>query len=540
MRIRRLIAAIIAIGALALFAVGLLGFDRLHAFLSAGAGHSVTAGYVETFRMRAILCAAVALAIAVAAWIRKLPPHRPTAIEMPPPLAWIIVAIGAAARIPLLLVPPRYDEAFTVTELVRHGPAFFLMRYTAANNHVFHTLLVWIVRAAAGERIWALRLPAFAAGIGVLVATYVLARRLSDETVALLATGLAAAASPLVEYSAQARGYTIVTLAFLLLFILEDEILAGIVLAIGAWTIPTMIYAVAAWALWTVVTQRAWRRIIGVMAIGGALTFLLYLPILVVSGLDTITANGNTLSVPYRVLVQALPPTFVEMAHLWSLSFPLPLAILLAVAAAIAAIRRVPEALPLTCAAVAIATMLIITRKVPFSRVWIFVMPLYLIAAASPAGFWRQKRFAAVAAVAVTALLSFNAWRVTGRDDFYEDPALGDAPAIAQRIRALPLDARVLVTTPLDAPFLFYAPERIIQDRFDSDPAEVRAEVLRTPHMYFVASTRAREPMAMYDKLHLPYTLEVVDRFPHAILFALRMPEQFFTTATPTSRSSSR
>jgi hypothetical protein len=523
MRTRRTLAVAIAVGGLALLVIGVFGFDRLHAFLSAGAGHSVTAGYVDRFRMRALICAFVSLAIAAVAWFRELPPHRPLSIASPSPLAWLIIAIGAAARLPLLFIAPRYDEAFTINEFVRHGPAFFLLRYTAANNHVFHTLLVWIVRVAAGDRLWALRLPAFIAGIGVLVATYALARRLGDETTALVATALAAAASPLVEYSSQARGYTILTLAFLLLYLIDDELLAGIALALGAWTIPTMIYAAAAWAVWAIVTQRAWRRVVNVSAIGGALAFLLYLPILVVTGTDSITSNGNTLSVPYHVLVKALPATFVDLAQQWSLSFTVPLAIVLAAAAVIAMIRRAPAALPFACAVAAIAVLLLITRKVPFPRVWIFVMPLFLIAAASAFTFLRR-RSAHFAIAAAAAVLAFNAWRVTNRFDFYEDPAMADAPAVARSIDALPADARVLVTTPLDAPFVFCAPGRIIQDRFDSDPAAVRAEVLRTARLYFVASTDASDPMAMYRALHLPHSLAVVQRFPHAVLYALRLP----------------
>src|SRR5947209_4225856 len=432
MRTRRTLAVAVAAGGLALLITGLLGLDRLHAFLSAGAGHSVTAGYVERFRMRTLICAFVSLMIAAAAWFRELPPRRPLSIAAPSPLAWLIIAIGAAARLPLLFVPPRYDEAFTINEFVRHGPAFFLLRYTAANNHVFHTLLVWIMRLAAGDRLWALRLPAFIAGIAVLAATYALARRLGDETIALAATALAAAASPLVEYSSQARGYTILTLAFLLLYLIDDELLAGMALALGAWTIPTMMYAAAAWAAWTVATQRAWRRVVTVGAIGGALAFLLYLPMLVVTGTDSITSNGNTLSVPYSVLAKALPATFVELARQWSLGFTIPLAIVLAAAAVIAIVRRAPAALPFACAAAAIAILLLITRKVPFPRVWLFVMPLFLIAAASAFAFLRH----------------------------------------------------------------------------------------RGAHIGIAAA--AADPLAMYRALHLPYSLAVRQRFPHAVLYELR------------------
>jgi len=504
---RRLAAAAIAIAAIALLAVGLLPADRLHGFLSAGAGHSVTAGYVDAFRLRAIVCAMVAMAIAVATWRIPLPSPAREAWHSPGIVFWIIVAIGAAARIALLPLPPRYDEAFTVTEFVRHGPLSFLILYKFPNNHVFHTLLVWLVSLVAGDRMWALRLPAFIAGIGVLFATYALARKWKDENTALIATALAAVASPLVEYSAQARGYTMLTLAFLLLLLLDS----AIALALGMWTIPTMIYAAATWG---VLRIKAWRSAIA----GGAITFLLYLPMIVTSGVATFTENGVTRAVDLPTFARELPRMIADLARQWSFSFTMPLAIAIAIAALIAVIRRAPAAMPFAASIAVILPMLLLTRRVPFARVWIFVMPLYLIAAVSTIGDLVPKRASWILPV-VTALLAWNAVRAASRPDFYEDPAMGDVPAIAAKIRTLPPDARVLVTTPLDASFELYAPGRIVQDRFDSDPVAVRAAIMAAPRRYFVGS------LDEYRRLQLPFTPTPVARFPHATLFELRSPQ---------------
>ena len=124
----------------------------------------------------------------------------------------------------------------------------------------------------------------------------------------------------------------------------------------------------------------------------------------------------------------------------------------------------------------------------------------------------------------LAAVLAWNAVRVTQRDDFYEDPAMRDVPEVARFVRTLPADARVLVTSPLDAPFRFYVPERVIEDRFDSDPAAVRRAVVAAPRRYFVASTRPGG-MAMFADLRLPYRLVEVARFPRAVVFELRSPQ---------------
>lgn len=519
---RRLLAAAPFLLSLALFGLALTPAPRLHAFLSARAGHSVTEVYVERVHVRALVCGAIALLIACGVLLIRTPAQQPQTRDWSiGPIPAAIIAIGAVARALLLRGPPHYDEVFTVTEFASHSPLFFVTRYTHTNNHVFHTLLVWIVRAVAGQRLWAVRIPALVGGMVVLYAVYLLARRLSGETAGLLALALAAGATPLVEYSAQARGYTILTAIFLLLYLVDDDRLRAILIALGAWTVPTMLYAAAAWALWSLATERNWRRLSFVAAASGALTFVLYLPIIVVTGTNSITANGNTLSVSYPELFRQLPPTFVQMASEWSLSFTLGIAIFLGVAAIVAVVRRVPGGLPLGCAMAAIVVLLLVMRKVPFARVWLFVLPLAIIAAAATIASMVPRLPRAVPLL-IAVVVAANAVRLTARDTFVDDPAMYDVATVSDAIRTLPPGARVLVTTPLDAPLAFYLPpDRIIQDRFDSDPAAVRDAVLTAPQRYFAASNRPIS-MSMYASLHLPLRPVPVRRFRHTTLFELR------------------
>ena len=516
---RRVAAIFIALAALALLGVALV--PDLHAFLSRGAGHSVTWGYVSDFRQRAIVCGIVTLLIAFAAWRFRLEcgnaSCRSHSARAATGVAALQMIIGAAIRIAFLPLPPRYDEAFTVTEFVMRSPANFLIHYRFANNHVFHTLLAWLVRVITGPQMWAMRLPAFGAGLGVLAATYALARRLKDEKTALVATALAAVASPLVEYSAQARGYTLVTLAFLLMFLFASELLAAIALALGAWTVPTMIYAAGAWAL----AQKSWRRAVTVGVAGAAMAFLLYAPMIVTSGVATFTESGITRPVGLPQFPRALGTMLADLWTSWNVSFPLPVAIVIALAALVAILRRTPAAMPLLMAIAAIAPMMIVLRRVPYARVFLFVLPLYLIAAASALADVMPDRFRQVILVVATLLLGWNTIRSIHRWSFYEDPAMGDVPAIAKWIRALPPDARVLVSTPLDAPYRLYAGARIIEDRFDSDPAAVRAAIVAAPRRYFVASTSAYG-MEKFDALHLPYEARAIARYPHSVVFELR------------------
>jgi hypothetical protein len=494
----------------------------LQPFLSAQAGHAVQEATVHAVRLRAVVCGAIVVLIAILAWRIKRQERRPSIkFTRPSRMVLLIMLIGVAVRVILLFGPPHYDEAFTIVEFAWKSPFFFLSRYLFPNNHVFQTLLVWCVRAVAGDRLWALRLPAFVAGVAVLPATYLLARRVAGERAAAIATALAAAATPLVEYSAQARGYTIVALVFLLLFLIDDDRARAVLIAVGAWTIPTMLFAAAAWAAWMAITERAWRRIAVVATASAAIAFLLYVPILVISGPASMIANGNVRSVTYDLdeLGHELPLSFLGTWQRWSYSFTFAGGVVLSIAAAAAIVRRRPSGVLLGSALVAVGTMLLLMRKVPFPRVWIFILPLYLIAAADSLALLPRPD---VAAAAMALLFSANALRVTSRDDFIDHPGLRDASAIAAVVRALPADARVLVMPPLDAAVRLYTAgaAAFVEYPFESDAEAVRASLASARRRYFIAT--AQGGLEAYEQLGLPYTLVPLTRFPHAVLYELR------------------
>lgn len=519
----RLAAATLAA---ALFALALLPRAQAHALLDPLAGHALHDQSIAAVQRRAAVCGGIALLIAAAAPLLLRLERGTLPRERISKSAIVIIAVGVVVRVILLFGPPHYDECYTVTDLVWKSPLFFLSRYPVPNNHVFQTLLVWCVWLVAGNRLWALRLPAFLCGIAILPATYLLARRAAGERAALLATALAAGATPLIEYSAQARGYTLVTLAFLLLFLIDDDRVRALLVALGAWTMPTMLFAAAAWALWMAVAQRAWRRIAAVAAASAALTFLLYLPILVFSSPASITSNGTvqSLSFGYRDLLRELPRSFADGWQRWSVSFTLPFAIVAGCAALVAMARRRPAGILLATAIVAIVPLLLLTQTAPFSRIWTMVLPLYLIAAADTFAVVPRAHYAAAAIAVLTAA---NALRCTSRESFIDDPELRDVARIDAAIRALPADACVFVTPPLDSPIRLYhagAPQRIVAYPFLDDAVSTRAALAAARHRYFAGNPRGSD-LGGYLELALPYALVPAVRFPHAVLYELQVED---------------
>ena len=111
----------------------------------------------------------------------------------------------------------RVDEAMSFIEFASKPLALGVSYYPAPNNHLFHTVLEHLSFVIFGEHEWALRLPAFLAGVLLIPAAYITARIHYGRNSGLIAATLVAVSSTLILYSTNARGYTLVCLFFLLL-----------------------------------------------------------------------------------------------------------------------------------------------------------------------------------------------------------------------------------------------------------------------------------------------------------------------------------
>lgn len=281
-----------------------------------------------------------------------------------------MVAAGAALRLVHLDQPIRYDEAVTFLEYVVRPLGRALALYDLPNNHLFHTFLAHLSVSAFGDGPAALRLPAFAAGVLVPPAVYLAGRVVHGRDAGLAAAALAAASPALVLFSANARGYSLVVLAFLALVppaatLLRRRspvawLLLATVAALGAWTMPTMLYPAGAVAAWLLVAAagpvgRGARRVAAEGALGAVAGFL------------------------------------AGVARQWAHGVPTPVVLLLALGAVAEGIARtravlaggrgrhrgVPALFPVGVAWSVV--LLAATRRVPVPRVWLFLLPAFLV-----------------------------------------------------------------------------------------------------------------------------------------------------------------
>jgi hypothetical protein len=462
----------------------------------------------------------------------------------------LILVIGAALRISLLNQPLRYDEAVTFVGYASRPLSTALSDYSAPNNHLFHTLLVHLTTLFGTQyREWLVRLPAFLAGLAIIPATYVLGAKLYQREAGLLAAAVTAASAPLIEYSTNARGYSLVTLFFLLLWLVNIELilqpkrrswlLFSIIAALGFYTIPTMLYGFGIVVVWLAASMLVrYRRIAvlrGLVAATGltlALTFLLYLPVFLNSGVEAVVGNQFIAPLAWNSFLTELPKSLVITWETWNsyLPAPLPIVLLVGVLGSVFLHRRIARyPIPIIpVVLVCCAVMLVVQRVAPYPRVWLFLLPLYAIcAAAGWVALVRLKRtWAAVLAVVLCLLLSINLPIDTSINFLDEAGVEDDAEDIALYIKGLDLAERgTIQVLPPSETLQFYFRKhglswRLFALSVNAFDAETVLVLVNTPEYTLERLTRLlQEYGADFSGYSSP---ELVQTFPFVEIYRLR------------------
>jgi hypothetical protein len=418
----------------------------------------------------------------------RAPAVTPEPVDRAELLALVVITVlGAICRVAALRQPMRYDEAAAWADFIGRSWWTILSQYPTPNNHVFFSLLAKATASLAPLQPWAIRLPALLPGIAIVPATWAVGRRLADRSTALLGAALAAGSMPLVLYSANARGHSIVVLGGLTLVLLGDRLRARpawlvgwiafvLVAALGLWTAPNMIYSIGAVSLWLALgaltgegrrrgdSRALLARVVAADVAALALAWVLYLPIIRVAGLGAILANKLVRPVPWPQFARLLPPFLYELAITWTAPLP-PVAALLLFGLALAGIPRARRDGPSFALAVIASclALFLFSHAHPFVRVWLFFVPLFLLAVARglvrlvarwPLPVRTGAAWPSVALAALVATVALTTRAAEGTDDTGRFAAAPEVTRVlAPQLR--PGD-RVLATIPLNGPLLWY------------------------------------------------------------------------------------
>lgn len=424
----------------------------------------------------------------------------------------LITAIAVACRLAALGQPMRYDESITWALFVGRPWSTIVSAYQFPNNHVLHSLLAKLVVSAVPWAPWALRLPAFLAGVAIVPLTWLVGRRVADRGTALLGAALAAVSTTLVLYSTNARGYSLIVMLFLVMLLVADRIRRGtarygwallaLLGALGLYTIPVMLYPLGVVLTWLVLdvrnlpaAERVRRMALAAMAGASALALaaVLYLPIIRSAGLSALTGNKFVSASPWIQFAFDLPKFFAEMLGTWASPLPWWCAFVLPALALLGLRRLAPSRAP----SLALATLawcgalLFLTHRVPFVRVWLFVVPLFLLAVGRGViHVWRDtvghrrptwKLDPVLVAGAVVVVLGAEALHsrpaLSSADTGVFQPAREVATLIAPRLQS---GDRVLAVIPANGPLLYYFAERGL------DTASLTAPIAKSRRAFLV------------------------------------------------------
>jgi hypothetical protein len=411
------LALLVALGALGLLALSLVPPSALAARLLGVAGESRSGSYTQELyaqlgdRLRlaggGLLTAAVLLVPLRASLtemllravhdVRSRPALRIPRIVSVEVGLLMVLALGL--RLAFLGQPMRYDEAITYNEFASRPLYYGLSFYPEPNNHLLNTLLVYVSSQVLGGEPWALRLPALVAGVLLAPATYALGWLLRGRAAGLLAASLVASSSYLIEYSTNARGYSMQALAFAVAFCLAiwaarwgsatALLLAAVCATLGFWAVPTMLYGVAVIGAWLArealagVRRLTWSVVLVTALLVGLLTFALYLPVIVVSGPERLVGNRFVEPLGAPELARDLATSLRRTWAFWNRDLPAAVTWLLLAGVAWdtwEAVRR--RCVPLALLATGPCLLLVLVQRVaPFERVWLFLLPLYFVLA---------------------------------------------------------------------------------------------------------------------------------------------------------------
>lgn len=316
----------------------------------------------------------------------------------------LVCALGLVLRAIHLDVPMRYDETVTYGSYASQGWEHVTTHYEHPNNHVLHTLLVSWLTGWLGNAPVVIRLPAFLAGCLLIPGAAWVGHRLHGREAGLIAAAVVATSPVLVEFSTNARGYTLVALSVLLAVGAGTRLLdrgGGIwwvVLVasgvIGLYTVPTMAVAWTGITLWLAVGLvrvggSPWTRarnlipLIGANAAVAALSAALYWGIVSNHGLEALTRNRFVVAEPLGTFLLDGPWALAAVLAHWARGVP-PVLVALGAGSVVAGLYlgRRSTRLPALFGALLLGALLVMLTKRNWGepRIWLWMAPLLAVA----------------------------------------------------------------------------------------------------------------------------------------------------------------
>ncbi len=295
-----------------------------------------------------------------------------------------------------LHIPVNYDEAWTFLNFTEKSPIASLCYYPVPNNHVLHSLITNATRhLPIVDPLTKLRLSSIVINLLLWLLAFRFVQRWWQVNTALVAVAIGATLFMAVYYSFMSRGYALVCLAFVgALYAISAMLQQGgarrhrvwfaVFSITGFFTMPSFLYpflSLNAWWWWHL--RAGWRQQLRTNIAIAVIVCLLYLPLVLVSGLSSLTSNPFVRPISRTQVLDSLGPFFGQVLEELS-GLPPAVGLLWVVAALFFAFRRMPAVWRsfFTILLISAPVLLLVHSVIPFPRTFVYygwVLTLLLV-----------------------------------------------------------------------------------------------------------------------------------------------------------------
>ena len=205
----------------------------------------------------------------------------------------LIVSLYHIANFPIT-----NDEAATYLNYSSKS-ALASLAYYSHNNHILNSLFTNFSQLLPIPKIISIRLPSLCAFAATTIALYSMSKEQLGRETARFVAAIYSTLYFSLYYSFTARGYSLLTLFFILslysglkIVVASDNrkhwLYFSIFSSLGIFTIPSFIYPYAAISLWLAIRRKTILEQLGFAILTALITLILYTPMLLISGLHSV------------------------------------------------------------------------------------------------------------------------------------------------------------------------------------------------------------------------------------------------------------
>lgn len=234
-------------------------------------------------------------------------------VILPPILTIVYFAIN---------LPISYDEAWTYLNFSSKNLIISLTYYPAPNNHILHSLLTNITNFIFPTfPLFSLRLPTIFVSLMIYLIGIYSMKKHYNQNISIASVGVFSVLFMGIYYGYMSRGYALILLFFIASFHftlniiknqsnVRDWVWLTIFSILGLFTMPSYLYAFATLnvvLLFSTLKKSVFINQVKYSVITIIVTTILYLPIIIVIGLNSLTNNKFVATISREVVFSKLP-----------------------------------------------------------------------------------------------------------------------------------------------------------------------------------------------------------------------------------------